>query len=39
VVIDPVLNGVVLEADETPDLDDRDAPFGHQSPNVALARP
>jgi hypothetical protein len=33
-----VLDLMVLEADKPPDLDDRDAPFGHQPPHVALAR-
>jgi hypothetical protein len=39
VVVDPVLNLMFLEADEAPDIDDRDSPFGHQSPIVALTRP
>ena len=39
VLINPVVDFMLLEADETPDLDDGDTPFGHQSPNMALARP
>jgi hypothetical protein len=39
VLINPVVDLMLIEADESPDLDDGDTPFSHQSPNMALARP
>ena len=34
-----MLDLVTIEADEAADLDDRDAPFGHQTAHVAQTGP